>query len=102
MLLWAGTAILAGYEVFLARHIVRYIYLRLFNFFISPPGITQRLSATAAGNIAALGMAIIAIVIVVGGFDYHWIYGGERRSYRWLARTYGFELIIIGIYILIQ
>ena len=102
MLLWAVTAFLAGYEVFLARHIVRAVYLRLFDTFFFPPSITERLSATAVGNIAALFMAIIAIVIVVGGFDYHWSHGGEKRSWIVLAVTFIFQLTVLGLYIVTQ
>jgi hypothetical protein len=102
MLLWAVTAFLAGYEVFLARHIIRHLYLRLFEVFFFPTGVTERLSATAIGNIAALVMSIIAIAIVVGGFDYHWTHGGERRSLKVFAWTFLFEFIVLGIYVLIQ
>ena len=99
--LWAGSAILAGYEVFLARHIVRYLYLRLFEVFFFPTSITERLTATGVGNIAALLMAIIAIAIVVGGFDFHWIHAGEKRSYKIFAWTFLFEFIVLAIYIAI-
>ena len=99
MLLWAITALLAGYEVFLTRHIVRYLYLRLFDIFFFPPSITERLSATAVGNIAALVMAVFAIAIVVGGFDYHWMHAGTKKSLRIFGATVIFELVILIIYI---
>jgi hypothetical protein len=102
MLLWAVTAFVAGYEVFLARHIVRAVYLRLFDKFFFPPSITERLSATAVGNIAALIMAIIAIAIVVGGFDYHWTHGGEKKSFKVFAWTFLFQFIVFGLYIVTQ
>ena len=82
VLLWVVTALLAVYEVFLIRYIVKHFYLLFFDHFVFSPRVTERLTATAIGNIAALIMAIIAIAVVVGGFDYHWSYGGERRSYK--------------------
>jgi len=101
MIIWAVTAYLAGYEVFLARQIVRGIYLHLFDLFFFPPSITERLTATAIGNIAALIMAIIAMIIVVGGFDFHWNYGGERRSFKVFAWTFLFQFSILALYNLI-
>jgi hypothetical protein len=102
MSLWALTAITAGYEVFLVRHIVRYFYLRLFDIFFFPPSITERLTATAVGNIASFFMTVIVIAIVVGGFDYHWSNAGKRKSNIILAGTFMFEISIFGLYILIN
>lgn len=101
MLLWALTAYLAGYQIFLIRSIVSSVYLNLLENYSVPITVLERLSATGIGNIASLIMAIIAIVIVVGGFDYHWSHGGEPRSFKLLAGTLAFQLSIQVLYILV-
>jgi hypothetical protein len=100
MFLWALSAYLAGYQIFLIRSIVSRGYFYLFENFSIPITMADRLSASAVGNIASLIMAILAIVIVVGGFDYHWSYGGESRSFRVLALTLVIQLLIQAIYLL--
>jgi hypothetical protein len=99
MLLWALTAYLAGYQIFLVRSIVLRVYLNLLENFSIPITVQDRLSAAGVGNLASLIMAIIAIVIVVGGFDYHWSHGGEPRSFKLLAGTLAFQLFIQALYI---
>ena len=101
MLLWALTAYLAGYQIFLIRSIVSRVYLNLLENFSVNITVMERLSATGVGNIASLIMAIIAIVIVVGGFDYHWSHAGERRSFKLLAWTLVFQLSIQALYIVV-
>ena len=102
MLLWALTAYLAGYQIFLIRSIVSSVYLNLLENYSVPITVLERLSASGIGNIASLIMAIIAIVIVVGGFDYHWSHGGEPRSFKVLAWTFVYQLSIQGLYILVS
>jgi len=99
MLLWAVTAYLAGYQVFLIRSIIASLYLIILENLSVPINVLERLSATGVGNIASLIMAIIAIVIVVGGFDYHWSHGGELRSFKVLAGTFIFQFFIQTLYI---
>jgi hypothetical protein len=101
MLLWALTAYLAGYQIFLVRSIVSRVYLATLENFSVPINVLEQLSATGVGNIASLIMAIIAIVIVVGGFDYHWSHGGEKRSFIILALTLAFQIFIQALYILV-
>ncbi len=97
--LWLISALLAGYEVFLVRHIVRHTYLWLHEIFVFSPRTVERLTASAIGNLAAVLMAFVAIAIVIGGFDYHWSYAGQRKSYKLLAFTFILELAILGTYI---
>ena len=101
MLLWAITAYLAGYQIFLIRSIVSKAYLSVLENFSVPINVLERLSATGVGNIASLIMAIIGIVIVVGGFDYHWSHGGESRSFKVLGITFAFQFTIQAIYLLV-
>ena len=95
MILWGLTAVIAGYEVFLTRYIVTQVYFLILQNLDVSINVLERLSATGIGNIASLGMAIIAIAIVVGGFDFHWRHGGKRRSFIWLAITLLFQAVFI-------
>lgn len=98
MLLWALSAIIAGYQIFLTRHIVRYFYIRTLQLLSLPSSITERLTATAVGNIAALFMAFFAMAIVIFGFDFHWSCAGKRRSFKVLRWTFLFQFTIFAIY----
>jgi len=96
MLLWAFTAIVAGFEIFFTRAMSISIYYKLQE---GPIHILHRITAAPIGNIAALVMAIVAIAIVVGGFDYHWKYAGEYRSYRLFAWTFAFQFAFWALYL---
>jgi hypothetical protein len=98
MVLWALTTWQASYQIFLTRHIIQSLYLRLLEMQSVPITVLNRLSATATGNIASLIMAIIAIVIVVGGFDYHWSHAGERRSFVLFGCTFAFQIGVLVLY----
>jgi hypothetical protein len=102
MVLWGLTTWLATYEIFLARGIVENLYSRLVIANVLPSTILERLSAVAVGNIASLGMAILAIVIVVGGFDYHWSHAGEQRSFKLFGITFAFQLAFLGLSIIVR
>jgi len=97
MLLWGLTAVVAAYEIFLTRYIVTQLYFLVLEWRKIPITVLDKLSATGVGNVASLGMAIVSIVIVVGGFDYHWKHAGERRSFIFLGCTILFQLFILGI-----
>jgi hypothetical protein len=97
MLLWGLTAVVAGYEIFLIRYIVTQFYFIALEWQKVPITVLEKLSATGVGNVASLGMAIVAIVIVVGGFDFHWKHAGERRSFILLGWTILFQVVILGI-----
>ncbi len=101
MLFWALTAIIAGLEIFFTRAMSESIYYRLQIMRSIPINILHRLTAPAIGNIAALIMAIVAIAIVIGGFDYHWKYAGEYRSYKTFAWTFAFQLAFWALYLIL-
>lgn len=96
-MLWGVTAYLAIYEIFLVRSIVSTIYLGVLERLSQPINVLEKLSATGLGNVASLIMAILAVVIVVGGWDYHWKFGGEPRSFRLLGWTLTFQLALLAL-----
>lgn len=100
--LWVLTSVLAGYEIFLSRRIVEVIYFLVLRSLSENINMTDRLSATGLGNIASLVMAILAIVIVVGGIDYHWTHAGEPRSYKLFAWTLAFQIGVFGLYVILN
>lgn len=98
LILWGITAYLAVYEIFLVRSIVSKIYLGVLERLSQPINVLENLSATGLGNIASLIMAVVAVVIVVGGWDYHWKYAGEPRSFKLLGWTLAFQIAVLGLY----
>ena len=99
MLLWAFTAVNAGMEIFFTRAMTVSFYYKIQGARSIPINIVQRLTAAPIGNIASLIMAIVAIAIVVGGFEYHWKYAGEHRSYKTFAWTFAFQLTFWALYL---
>ena len=99
MLLWGATAYLAGYEIFITRTLVSNLVLIALNHFAIQVSVLEKIGATGIGNIASLMMAMVAIAIIVGGFDFHWSYGGSKRSYIVLLITLAFQLSYLGIYV---
>ena len=101
LILWAVTAYLAVYEIFLVRSIVSKIYLGVLDRLSLPINVLEVLSATGLGNIASLIMAVVAIVIVVGGWDYHWKFRGDPRSFKLLGWTFAFQIVVLVLYVLL-
>jgi len=99
MLLWGVTAYLAGYEIFITRTLVSTLFLLTLERFSARISVLEKIGATGIGNIASLLMAIVAIAIIVGGFDFHWSYGGTKRSYTVLLITLVLQLAYLGIYV---
>ncbi|MCJ7623978.1 MAG: hypothetical protein MUO76_10780 [Anaerolineaceae bacterium] len=102
MSLYSITAVLSVYEIFMARNMVISAYNHLIQRYDFPSTVLERLSAAATGNITALLMAIIAIVIVVGGFDFHWSHAGEPRSFKIFGWTFAFQITFMALYFLLK
>lgn len=99
MLLWGVTAYLSGYEIFITRTLVSTLFLLALDHFSVQVSVLEKIGATGIGNIASLMMAFVAIAIIVGGFDYHWSYGGTKRSFQVLLITLVLQLAYLGIYV---
>lgn len=98
MLFWGVTAYLAGYEIFITRTLVSTLFLMALDRFAVRISVLEKIGATGIGNIASLLMAILAIAIIVGGFDFHWSYGGTKRSFKVLLITLVLQFAYLCIY----
>jgi hypothetical protein len=97
VILWFITSWIAVQEIFLARSMFISIYFRILQILSLPATIRERLTAPVIGNLAAFVMAVVAIVIVIGGFDYHWNHVGEKKSYKVFAWTLAFQLVFLAL-----
>jgi hypothetical protein len=95
--LWLGTAILAVYLIALVPDIVMSIYAWLLVFIGRTVQVRSAFEAAALGQGATILMAIIAIAIIVGGFEYHRKHVGETRSLKVLGWTLGIQLLTLVI-----
>lgn len=95
--LWALTAFLAIWEIFVVRAIVVRIATR---YFMGQVGLTRTMAGVHAntyGKGVTLFMALIAIMVVLLGFDYHFAHVSERRSWKIFAWTLGIQVAILGL-----
>jgi hypothetical protein len=93
VLLWIVTAILGLLDILAVRHIARAISARLWSG-------TARSSYWALVNVSnwsVVAMALVWIVVVVGGGEFHRSRVGQRSSWRLFGWTIGVE---VAIYVL--
>jgi hypothetical protein len=93
--MWLATAVLAGYQIALVPNIVISIYARLTVLFDQTTLTRSTFEAAALGQGATIVMAIFAITIIIGGFEYHRKHVGETRSLKVLIWTLGIQLSIL-------
>lgn len=97
--LWLSTTILAVYEISLVRNIVDSIYTRWLLLSGRTAQLKAAFEATTLAQGVTIGMAILAIVIIIGGFEYHSKRVGETKTLKILAWTLGIQtlILILGI-----
>jgi len=93
--LWLGTTILAVYEISLVRNIVDSIYTQWLFTSGRNPQVRAAFEATALGQGITIVMAILAIAIIIGGFEYHRKHVGEPKALRVLVWTLGIQIFIL-------
>ena len=94
--LWLGTAILAVYEISLVRNIVGSIYARGLALADRSTQVAAAFEATALAQGITVVMAILAIAIIIGGFEYHGKHVGETKTLKILAWTLGIQVFILA------
>ena len=99
--LWLITAILAFFEILAVRDIIFNLYAR----FMAASGAFVRyvnyFTATALGQASVYLMVLVAIVVVIGGFEYHRRHMGQPQSQKVLLWTLGIQLAILLAYLLV-
>ena len=93
--LWIGTTILAVFEISLVRNIVDSIYTRWMVFSDRPAQLRAAFGATALGQGITIVMALMAIAIIIGGFEYHSKRVGEPKAMKVLVWTLGIQIFIL-------
>lgn len=97
--LWLVTAVLAFYEILVVREIVFSLYARLVAALGNNVQVTERFLATALGQASVYIMVVVAIAIVIGGFEYHHKRVGDPRSRKILLWTLGIQvgILLLGL-----
>ena len=99
--LWLVTAVLAFFEILAVRDIVFNGYARFVVAFNGAVRTADYAVATWLGQGAAYLMVVVAIAIVIGGFEYHRQHLGQPRSLKILLWTLGIQLTILLVYLLV-
>lgn len=99
--LWLVTAVIAFFEILAMRDIVYNLYARLIVAFNGTARTADYAMATWLGEAAVYVMVVAAIVIIIGGFEYHRQHIGQPRSLKILLWTLGIQLAILLAYLLV-
>jgi hypothetical protein len=99
--LWLVTAVLAFFEIIAVRTIVFNVYARLVIAFNGAVQTADHAAAIWLGQASVLVMTIVAIVITIGGFEYHRRHVGQSQSMRFLLWTLGIQIAILLVYSLV-
>ena len=97
VVLWLLTSFIAIWEILIARALVIRASIRHFMERDGLSLIMANAKADPYGRLAAIIMTIIAIFIVIFGFDYHFEHAGKSKSWRFIAWTFGFQILILAI-----
>lgn len=112
--LWVATAALGLYEILLIREMLFRIYVQssssglalgsqLLNgrnedFYLLRKDFWQ---ALALGNWALIPLALVWIVLVIGGGEYHYKRAGQRSSWKLFGWTIAAEMLVLVLTLLV-
>ncbi|MCA9994403.1 MAG: zf-HC2 domain-containing protein [Anaerolineales bacterium] len=86
LLLWSGTAVIGLQNILVLRD--------LFMWFVVLQGNTPQ-AALQMSPLIVLPAAILWIIVVIGGAEYHWRRIGQRESWRLFALTIVIQLLLL-------
>ncbi len=99
--LWLVTSVLAAWEISVVRNTV----LRLYARFFAPEEFSglgaSYWQATNLSQWAVILLAIVAIGIIIGGFEYHHRRVGDPRSLKVLGWTLGIQLFLLALALIV-
>ena len=95
--LWLGTSILAIYEISLVRELVISLYAWWLVVSDRTAQVRASFEAAALGQAVTIVMAIVAIAIIIGGFEYHHKRVGEARALKVLLWTLGIQVFVLAL-----
>ena len=99
--LWLVTAVLAFFEILAVRDVVYTLYARLIVAFNGAVQTADYAVATWLAQAAVYTMVVVAIAVVIGGFEYHRRHIGQSRSLNILLWTLAIQLAILLVYLLV-
>ncbi len=95
--LWLATSALAVWEISIIRNAVVGFYAR----FLAPENAggqgTTYWQATNLSQWAVIILAVFAIGVIIGGFEYHHRRVGEKKSLKVLGYTLGIQLFLLAV-----
>jgi hypothetical protein len=95
--MWLMTAILAVYQIALVREIVLSIYAWVLFWTGRNAQVRTDFEAAALGQWVTIVMAILAIVLIIGGFEYYHKRVGDAKALKILSWTLGIQGLILLI-----
>jgi hypothetical protein len=93
--MWLITAVLAVLQISVMRQIVLSIYTTIVMINGENTGLKTAFQATALEQGVTIVMGILAIVIIIGGFEYHHRRVGDPKSLKILGWTLGVQSLIL-------
>ena len=93
--LWLGSAALAVIEIGLFRNLVMSVYAWIVTLQGRTALVRTTFTGASLGMWAAILMGIVAIGIIIGGFEYHHKRVGDPKALRVLAWTIGIQAVIL-------
>ncbi len=97
VVLWLLTSLFAFWEIMTVRALVIRVAIRTFMERDGLSLIMANARADPYGKVVAIVMTIIAIFIVVFGFDYHFEYAGKPKSWKFFGWTFGFQILLLAL-----
>lgn len=91
-ILWIITAAVGLLDILAVRNIARGIAVRVWG---GATGTSGYWALVNAGNWSVVAMALVWIVVVVGGGEYHRSRVGQSRSWKLFGWTIGIEVLIL-------
>ena len=99
--LWLGTAVLAVVEIGLVRNLTLSLYAWVVSLKDQVTQVRGTFTGVALSQWATILMAIVAIGVIMGGFEFHHRRVGEPKSLRILLWTLGVQAIILLLGLLV-
>lgn len=94
--MWSLTAVIAVWEVLLVRAAAQRLLIRFFLGHGSPSELLATVRALPISNVVGLLMGVLALAILIGGFDFYFEQAGKRRSWVIFSWTLGIQLALLA------
>jgi len=100
--LWLATAALAVWEIPGVADLVVGIYARYLTATQAVAQVAENFMGSVLGQGTALVMGLFAVVVIIGGFEYHQRRVGQPESLKVLGWTLGIQLILATLVVIFR